>query len=1835
MPTINQTQINEISALVTSGNRTGAYLKYFEYTGSSEALLQANISSFSGFYGEVAQIANEQIAFDYPSQYNISVADFSVNIASDWITTMQNKFNATGNGYITDAEMLQSAQNTWSNMGMENLFPGNIFLGDVFTQGTWYSIKSFFIASFIEADGKPIRPQDLNTGNIIFQSKYKVESVQNGSETVYYAVDTTQNNKVVHVFGNNESAGEMIKYYQAVNSLKNSEVGSYAYLPARTSSSPASTIFDSVSSLLYGVEPNTNYINKGQLLQKVIDPVTGQPTIKEVPYPTWDLEADNPASQYNYLYVGNGKKGAVTLYQDNDTTYTLPQNTTKFRDIMENSKDSGIASDNSNDFVVTKANGTQTIYKGVKGDAEDMVNKLGGSVNTSLVSKSTVSGGTTVYSLVDNSAQTTIGNKTYGVGDLLNSIETAAIEVAKFISTQVDKAMEWFKASGAGSVQLDVAYWLSQNMGDIIDGNLTVDEAFVDFAIYLGEQRIAGFVASEVNNILDAKAAIAEVFLDANAGGDAWMLADSVYSAITKMTAEFILNSSGWDGEQYTKSGLTIIASALAHTYAANYFGPSSGAGAAGAAAAAATIVNGLLNSSDYTNGDWAMLGIQTGISAGSAVAGTIIAETIFKAAATTANPGVMAAAAVIAAVIAITGGKIVQNAYKGQVFYAGEYGDPSLVLNSIYQVQTITVNGQQVQALVAVNAQGSTVIASGITHVIGGTGDDTLVGNATLSDTISGNNGADYLEGRGGDDNLLGGAGNDHLNAGDGNDIIQGDAGDDIIFGEGGDDIIIAGDDDDFIHGGGAVDIISGGNGKDDILGGAGDDSLAGDAGDDTLDGGEGNDAISGGTGNDIILANIGNDTVNGDDGFDSIFGDAGNDTIYGGNDADFLAGDDGADIINGDNGNDIITGGADDDFADGGLGDDSILGNAGADTLLGGMDNDYLDGGAGNDTLQGGFGDDILVAGLGEDTLEGGEGSDVYVISDDLDDENNIIIDTLGTTDVMLFDWMTETNANANLQLLKNGDDLEVSYSGRNLATVTNHFLTDSKLERIEISGNKYINLAAVTYNSGTGIGAFSIATITSGAVASAVQSKTASVDNSIQTKELYWNDTYLDRLSEVAYDEQLGAGQGNTYYNGTEVIATYRNRGKFGGKYTVYKLDQPGNMVGTEVNGSYSGDDMLVGAYWDETFTGKSGDDVLVANSGNDTLHGDSGDDWLFGGDGTDTLNGGTDGDVLMGGGGDDTLNGNAGDDAIIAGDGVDTIYGEAGNEWIDAGDGVDTVHGGDGNDIVHAGLGNDVINGNAGADILHGEEGNDELIGGDGDDHLLGGLGDDTLEGGAGNDIVDGGGGVSTLNGGDGTDRLSFRSATAGMTIQVTDIFSTNGASIGDNIINFEEVGGTDFQDMIYGRYYYANGLYGNAGDDTINGGIENDTIKGDAGIDTISAFAGIDMIYGGLGNDTIYAGDGNDTLYGEDGGDPLHGDNGDDTIYGGAGADGIYGSIGNDYIAGYTGDDYLSGGAGNDTLYGEDGIDLIYGDDGDDSIYGGIGNDNVNGSGGNDIVSGNDGNDTINGNDGNDTLNGGLGSDTIDGGLGTDIVTYFDFSSAVTVNLLNNASNAGGAAGDVLSNIENLKGSAYNDYLYGNTGDNFFYGEAGNDYLYINKGNDTAYGADGTDTIHGEQGHDTLYGEAGNDTIYGDIGGNYDSDNYGNDIIHGGDGNDYLAAWLGNDTINGDAGNDTMYGENGDDTLKGGEGTDTMIGGTGADIFVFTSLTDTTTSARDVIADFVHGTDKISLVSAIASSFAGLSVTTSGGNTFVTDTDSTFSFQITGTPTIDSSDFLFV
>ena len=123
------------------------------------------------------------------------------------------------------------------------------------------------------------------------------------------------------------------------------------------------------------------------------------------------------------------------------------------------------------------------------------------------------------------------------------------------------------------------------------------------------------------------------------------------------------------------------------------------------------------------------------------------------------------------------------------------------------------------------------------------------------------------------------------------------------------------------------------------------------------------------------------------------------------------------------------------------------------------------------------------------------------------------------------------------------------------------------------------------------------------------------------------------------------------------------------------------------------------------------------------------------------------------------------------------------------------------------------------------------------------------------------------------------------------------------------------------------------------------------------------------------------------------------------------------------------------------------------------------------------------------------------------------------------------------------------------------------------------GHDALVGGAGADTVSGGGGNDSIAGGGARDQLSGGLGA---------DRIEGGTGDDLIAGDGGNDRLWGEAGDDSLAGGAADDTLWGGAGADGLSGGTGADHFVFALGDSGLTRARDLIADFETGIDRIDL-----------------------------------------------
>jgi Ca2+-binding RTX toxin-like protein len=405
-------------------------------------------------------------------------------------------------------------------------------------------------------------------------------------------------------------------------------------------------------------------------------------------------------------------------------------------------------------------------------------------------------------------------------------------------------------------------------------------------------------------------------------------------------------------------------------------------------------------------------------------------------------------------------------------------------------------------------------------------------------------------------------------------------------------------------------------------------------------------------------------------------------------------------------------------------------------------------------------------------------------------------------------------------------------------------------------------------------------------------------------------------------------------------------------------------------------------------------------------------------------------------------------------------------------------------------------------------------------------------------------------------------------------------------------------GEDGDDVLEGGAVGAT-LVGGDGSDAIHGGSGLDLLRGEAGVDALNGAGGLDQLFGGTQEDLLEGGPGNDILNGEEGNDVLRGGSGADEISGGSDLIGP-GIDTADYSARSASvvvsiDDSLNDGEAGEGDRVQSDVENVTGGSGDDSLTGSS-MDNL-----------------LNGGPGDDILDGALGGDILVGAGGTgDVADYSDRTTPLTVDLDGLLGDDGQAGeGDTVgADIEGVLGGSAGDLLSGNASDNVLDGGLGGDTLNGLAGSDTVDysgrtsavtvdldGAPGDDGMSGEGdtvGADVedIWGGSGADTLVGNAGDNLLNGGLGPDTLDGGPGEingtdvaDYSDSATGvevdldgvagddgtpgegdsiatdiEDVFGGD-GDDKLIGNSGENLLDGGAGDDSLDGGLGSDFLV--------------------------------------------------------------------------
>jgi hypothetical protein len=224
-----------------------------------------------------------------------------------------------------------------------------------------------------------------------------------------------------------------------------------------------------------------------------------------------------------------------------------------------------------------------------------------------------------------------------------------------------------------------------------------------------------------------------------------------------------------------------------------------------------------------------------------------------------------------------------------------------------------------------------------------------------------------------------------------------------------------------------------------------------------------------------------------------------------------------------------------------------------------------------------------------------------------------------------------------------------------------------------------------------------------------------------------------------------------------------------------------------------------------------------------------------------------------------------------------------------------------------------------------------------------------------------------------------------------------------------------------------------------------------------------------------------------------------------------------------------------------------------------------------------------------------------GSISYDGGSGVDTVTNTGTISGMISLGDNDDFFTGGGKDEVVNggaDADTIKLGAGNDtYQAVDNGNDILDGGAGGDEYEVGSGNKNALFVN-LDVIAHDQGPfnpgvgliaatKALGGDVGSDTVKG-----FEHVTGGDaaDIIYGNAANNFLGGLNGDDVLYGYAGNDLLFGSAGNDSLYGGAGADLFSGQGDADRFLYAAITESgpAKAARDVITDFVSGTDVIDL-----------------------------------------------
>ncbi len=953
------------------------------------------------------------------------------------------------------------------------------------------------------------------------------------------------------------------------------------------------------------------------------------------------------------------------------------------------------------------------------------------------------------------------------------------------------------------------------------------------------------------------------------------------------------------------------------------------------------------------------------------------------------------------------------------------------------------------------------------------------------------------------------------------------------------------------------------------------------------------GADSLTGGSANDTLEGNNGHDVINGGGGIDSLIGGNGNDTYLYDGSADIIVELEGQGV-------DTVRAAASYTLPEGPV-ENIVLADyratvAGFDLNFNGTGNSR------NNSITGNAGTNTLDGGQGTDTLIGGDGDDTYVV-----DATGDMVTELANEGVDLVQSSVTYTLSANVENLTLTGSGDIDGTGNALA---NRIIGNSGKNVLVggDGGDTYVVDAVDTVTEGAGGGTDTIEAAATYSLASI-----AEVENLLLTGSANIDGTgnsLNNAITGNSGNNSLVGGSGDdtiTGNGGTDTLA-----GGIGEDVLI--VDDAGDVV-QELTGEGNADTVRSSVTYTLP-TGTTGKIENLVLTGTGAING-------TGNDLNNSITGNSAANVISGGTGLDTMAGGDGNDTYVvdnAGDTVTELFGQ-GTDTVQSSITITLLAGNVENLLL---TGSSAINGTGNTldNSLTGNSGDNQLDGGAGADNLAGAAGNDTY-------IVDNTGDLVTEGASAGTDTVRTSLATYTLTVNVENLVLTGTTaldgfgntlnnSLTGNSLNNNLDGGVGLDTMVGGKgddFYYVD----NAGDlVTENAGEGSDTVfsslsayvlprnveslalSGTGNINGTGNFLS-NIIYGNSGNNIIDGGQFVDVLIGAAGNDTYIVDTPDDIVIEntGEGTDTVSASV-SYVLPGDVENLTLTGSNSNDAtgntlanvLTGNTGANILSGLEGADSIDGGNGNDSIDGG---------SENDSLTGGLGNDTVEGGLGADTMVGGDGDDTYRVDNVGDVVSETIADNAGTPtvreGGSdtVESTLSytlgtNVENLillgtanllgTGNSLSNQIIGNSGNNLLTGLGGDDLLKGDGGTDTMVGGDGNDLYYVDSTDDVVTEATGSpagttDIIYA---------TFANDALH-----PYVlpvnVEYINYFDINflyavGNSLNNYFTGNAGDNILDGAGGADTMVGGVGNDTYYVDDTGDQATESSG------EGTDKV-------------------------------------------------